>query len=337
MGKTRKSVWYKRAVRKMVGDNIYQNLHALKAFQSMSEPFPSQATPPDNIDWSTGLPPLERSDYLPLVYLVSPIQRSGTNFLNFMLKNHPALKVPEGTNWPEEQCLYSAAPELAAYVSQTVGYWTNWVRITTKRELHAKHLLARFGNGAISHFSNSLKPGQLPLFKTPDSGNVEWLFHMFPNVRVIILIRDGRDTVTSYINSWGGQSIFRRLVKRWAARIHEIRALQQFVERNGIKDQMCTVRYEDLLDDAPKQLRRIFEFLEIPADDYPWDSLASVPVLGSSTMKKDDQVHWKPVRKPKSFNPTGKWVAWSNYEKRVFKRYANDLLIELGYAEDDKW
>jgi protein-tyrosine sulfotransferase len=216
-------------------------------------------------------------------------------------------------------------------------YWTNWVTEMPDRELHAKRMLGKMGDGTIRHFSNAIANGELPLFKTPDSGNVEWLFHMFPNVRVILLIRDGRDTVTSYINSWGGQSIFRRLVKRWAARVHEVLALKEFVARNGIADRACLVRYEDLLEDAPSQLRRIFEFLDIPADEYPWDSLDYVPVLGSSSLKKNDEVHWKPVRKPDSFNPIGKWRTWSNHEKEIFKQYANELLISLGYAEDDTW
>ncbi len=119
--------------------------------------------------------------------------------------------------------------------------------------------------------------------------------------------------------------------------MNELFTLEEFVNANGLEDQYCLVSYDDLVMDEQAELRRIFSYLGLSEDVYPWESLDSVPVLGSSSFKMNDQVHWKPVKKPKTFNPIGKWHEWGPHEKSVFKRYAGQSLIRVGYAEDEDW
>lgn len=328
---------YKRWLRKFLGAERYQDAHALKVFQSISAPFPSQATQPANVDWSRAIEKSDRVSYTPAVYMVSPIQRSGTNYLHIMLGMHPDLSTVASLGWPQEQCLFSAGAKLAEYVSQTAGYWSNWVQDPSERQEHARRMMAQLGEGCLTHFAAAPERDGLMVFKTPDSGNVRWMYHMFPQMKVIVLVRDGRDAITSYINSWGGKSIFRRLCIRWNDRMNQLFDLQTFANENQYAAQLCFVKYEDLVQNPEASLREIFAFLDVSPEAYPYDSLAEIPVLGSSSMKAGDRVHWKPMSKPASFNPTGKWMDWSKHQRAVFKKYAGEALLKMKYEANDTW
>ncbi|GAB4237947.1 MAG: hypothetical protein Tsb0034_13320 [Ekhidna sp.] len=202
----------------------------------------------------------------------------------------------------------------------------------------AKRLMGFIGNGILSYFSEDLKSNQRLLLKTPDTGNIEDYFHLFPQTKVLILIRDGRDTVESFAKSWGGLATFKRMTRRWKDRIIQLESFQQRLNASGMKDKYLIVKYESLNENQEGEVMKALNFIGLEPDKYPWEALKKLPVLGSSDFRGESkEVNWKPLQKNDQFNPTGKWIEWSKGKKRTFKKIAGSELIRLGYEKDLNW
>lgn len=98
------------------------------------------------------------------------------------------------------------------------------------------------------------------------------IIEYFPNAKFIHLVRDGRDVACSFkeLNKNMSSSVYapklpseiNDIAKRWNFNIDTI---LNFFKENKIAN-LCTVRYEDLIMDTEKELRKICEYLELPFD-----------------------------------------------------------------------
>jgi protein-tyrosine sulfotransferase len=79
------------------------------------------------------------------------------------------------------------------------------------------------------------------------------------------------------------------------------------------------------------------EDLNLNDAHFPYDQIDTLPVKGSSALTPDGKMTWKPMEKPKSFNPIGRWAAWTDQQKGIFKRICGETLIGAGYAENQDW
>jgi hypothetical protein len=90
----------------------------------------------------------------------------------------------------------------------------------------------------------------------------EHVAELFPDAQFILLHRDPRDVVASYLEQYwvrGGTAL------RVANHVrHEFHIGQQVAKRLG-PDRFCTVRYEDLVEQPERELRRLCAFL---GEDY---------------------------------------------------------------------
>ncbi|MEM6831563.1 MAG: sulfotransferase, partial [Bacteroidota bacterium] len=251
----------------------------------------------------------------------------------------PKLVTPDFGDYPNEHCLYSYSDEIKKYAYQTVLAWSKWTKEGKYSvDEQTKKLTATIGDGIINYFTDELNADELLLFKTPDSGNIQDFFHLFPSEKVILLIRDGRDTVESFLKSWGGTALFKKMTIRWKNRMNQIERFMEQSKQSGFMDQLLLVNYEDLNATTEKELTKIFDFIDLDKKLYPWDDLEKIPILGSSTYRGDEaKVNWKPVEKKSDFNPSKKWENWSARKKRTFKKIAGDELINFGFAKDQRW
>lgn len=323
----------------ILGKKLYNDLRARHLFRDMESPFPLFQDTPFTMDWAC----YERDDIKirqqEVAYIVSPTQRSGTNYLSHMLNMHPKLQFPAGGDMPDEQCLYTYSESLKKYAYDTVSTWSKWVEGGEKvLNKHSKGLVRSMGEGILNYFRKYTDEGSVLLFKTPDAGHLENIFHLFGNGRVIVLIRDGRDTLESFSKSWGGDGAFGKMCERWSNRVDTIFRFKQMAEKSGMGDQILFVRYDELNNNTREELTKVLEFLKVETGVFPWDELKNVPVLGSSAHKtKDDMVHWNPVEKSDDFRPNKKWLMWTKKKKKIFKKEAGDNLIRLGFAESNDW
>ena len=172
-----------------------------------------------------------------------------------------------------------------------------------------------------------------------------------PEEYSIYIVRDGRDVVVSfyyYLNRFlpedqgGGRMRLRDRVRR----LGESRRFSAFVKEKAAEwaqdvrrslalkpDQV--VRYEDLNRDAGATLSRIFRAWGI--DMEPAVIAQSVEAFSFEHMagrKKGDEDSRSFFRK----GIIGDWhEKFSEADKRSFKQVAGDLLVELGYENDQSW
>jgi hypothetical protein len=122
------------------------------------------------------------------------------------------------------------------------------------------------------------------------------ILRLFPEARIINMIRDPRANLNSRKNKWrqfryqSNRIPSRRTLRHWA-HYHPISssflwrrtvtAAQPYVDSG----QILQVRFESVLSDPEKELRRICDFIGV---DYH-DSMQQVPVVGSSFTKPDPE------------------------------------------------
>lgn len=146
-------------------------------------------------------------------------------------------------------------------------------------------------------------------FKTPsDIPHLEFLTDLLPGARYIHITRDGRDVALSQLAKKGSfflelrgyrslsyANVFRRWVE-W-----EQKAVSA-LSRPGLK--VCHLRYEDLIADTERQLRRLTDFLEIPfesrmldyadhAHDYPKWEAGSTDVVQRRSVSDGSVGKWQ--------------------------------------------
>ena len=325
--------------KKIFGSRLYNDIRANYLFRDLDSPYPLYPDTPFHMDWSKNTNQQVNGEEIKAAYIVSPTQRSGTNFLSHMLDKHPDLVFPSGANLPDEQCLYTYSEHLKTYAYKTVSTWNKWVDGGEPAlQDHARSLMGAMGSGILKYFTQYVKPGSTLLFKTPDAGHLDNFFHLFQESRVVILVRDGRDTIESFSKSWGGKGAFRKMCERWSKRVDTMYEFIDMAEKAGLKDRIMITRYDYLNDKPREELPKIFAFLNVNADHYPWDEVDNIPVLGSSSYKGDQgEVHWKPIEKDEKFKPTQKWLSWDSSRKEIFKKEAGDNLIKLGFADNNDW
>jgi len=269
----------------------------------------------------------------PPIFLIGGHRRSGTNFVSEALQLHPDIATPLPLT--EDYLLY-ASHLLQQYVDTTVE--THWrKRFSTPEEVEvcAQALCRHLGAALYAFLRERIDPSKRLFTKTPDPDNVERFFTFFPNAKLILLVRDGRDVVESAHRSWPGTS-YEHWMRAWAA---GARRLLQFTR--GVGHACATrwrlYRYEELLRDRA-QFEDLLAFVEADARVYPWERLEALPTRGSSENRGGrTELHWDPVERPKNFNPLGRWSHWGWWRRWQFKRLAGAELRALGYVSDNNW
>jgi len=181
--------------------------------------------------------------------------------------------------------------------------------------------------------------------KTP--ANVFYLDRLFQNspaLRVIIMVRDGRDVACSmrvrFQDAMGGrESAFAHGVSRW-----KDENMQWLKHKDH--SSLLMVKYEDLIKNFEVTVQKIAEFLgeqcepELLAfhrSKKNYLHYARVDTAPEPTQEHINEFRNWQVHQP-LFDGSGRWrTEMSEEEKRVFKEKAGQLLIAFGYAEDLNW
>ena len=202
----------------------------------------------------------------------------------------------------------------------------------------------------------------------PGAHTVREIHDLYPEAKVIHVIRDGRDAEVSWMHHrWnrsrdqGGIQVLRpgEAERREAYRERggessgpglfdesELRArAAQWRETVGeatregpelLGGNYTEVRYEALLADAPAETARLLRFLGAGAGDEAVrrcvDAAGFERVSGGRRRGEEDPTSM--LRK----GVTGDWrEAFTEGDRRVFKEEAGDLLVGLGYEKDHDW
>jgi hypothetical protein len=317
------------------------------------------------------------------VFFVVGYQKSGTTWLMKMLDAHPEILCqgegrPFGRNWRQENLkrLQASYPPTSLYnaiaTAEDLRYWVER-SVWTKRDDADEHIghLTRL---AVEYFltqrllgSGKKQVGDKTVLHEP--GIVREIGEIFPEARVIHIIRDGRDVAVSAMHHrWnqardvGGtvelspdelarREAYRRdpraLVEgeegiftegwlesrtaRWAERIGS-------AAKDGpalLGSNYAEVRYEDLLVQPEREMKRLFGHLG--ADTA--EPVVKRCVEAASFEKLSDGR--ERGEEAASFFRKGIAGDWKNTftrkDKEIFKAAAGDLLVQLGYERDQDW
>ena len=271
------------------------------------------------------------------VFIVSPTPRSGTNFLMHALVAVGFCEPPSRRVLTREDHLLKTSGLLTQYVEETAKIWSLWEKDAATLNSSSDELLAAIGSGILRFIGGPTDSSKRVVIKTPTSASLHNFPRLFPSCRVILLVRDGRDTTESQVQSW--QHVpYASAFAQWAQGARELLEFSSNCRR-GRGVSWVLIRYEHLLTDTAAVLKSIGSFLDIHTDHLDLEAVARLPVYGSSEIGKKigSRFEWCVEAKPQGFNPIGRWRNWPLERRELFKRLAGKELIDLGYEGAEAW
>src|ERR687890_791830 len=312
------------------------------------------------------------------VFFVVGQQKSGTTWLMRMLDSHPEILCKGegrffGKGWRRESVKQTDAKRPPGSLYNAIldaEYLRLWIErsVWSRNEAADEHvdnilsmMIGYFLVGELSKTRKRLVGDKSPLL-TPDT--IKEISGVYPEARVIHIIRDGRDAAVSAVDhSWnfgkrrgartsakreayyenaGGprkmrESLFagnslRKLAAEWDARVS--RTIEDGPALLG--DNYTEVRYEDLLERPEAEMARLLGFLGAEAGERTVRHC-----VDSASFEKLSKGRRRDEEDATSFFRKGVAGDWKNVftarDKQVFKEQAGGLLVRLGYEENDHW
>ena len=142
-------------------------------------------------------------------------QRSGTNFLRDLLLLHPDCVPARAPIW--EDFALDDVRLLDVYIERTAARWPeSW---SVPKPLVAGEISAELGSAVVRSMIG-VREGKTTIAKTPSVQGLEAFSRFFPDERLILLVRDGRDVVESMVRSFGWS--FERALHTWTVAANAI-------------------------------------------------------------------------------------------------------------------
>ncbi len=259
------------------------------------------------------------------IILLSACPRSGSNYLENLLSLHPQCrksKVPEDFFLANSETLLNFCRSVA---ESWDDWWLRRLGGPSRLAMHIGTALLRFADlgpekeGPVCDFRLVLR--------SPTTEGIATATTLFPNARVLVLVRDGPATVELGRRSFGWP--YEEAMLAWRQSVR--RVFSFLASADGPRCQL--VRFEDLAADPAREIARVIAFLGLDPALYPFVRVDEIPVLGSSSFGRTDgeRVHWRPVPKDPSFDPLARAQSWPAHRLARFAWLAGAEQRKLGY------
>ena len=163
--------------------------------------------------------------------------------------------------------------------------------------------------------------------KTPAPDGADSFCDLFPDGRLVVLMRDGRDAVTSAVKSFAWMD--------WEYALHDwVRGADSLdrVLATSDPERVGVFRFEDLWTAERDEVRRLVEFCGLDPHNFPFDQAAALPVLNSSeSMSQSGRLTWQPVDRSEAFDPRARWANWTPEQLSRFNWLAGPVAERFGY------
>lgn len=138
------------------------------------------------------------------------------------------------------------------------------------------------------------------------------------DIRVLLMIRDGRGTVFSYMRRYG--LTLQEATREWRQACMEYREIDRYIDPSRI----MTIRYEDLCDHPEETLAAVHEFLDIEPHGFEGIHTSRHHLLGNAMR----------LRKNERLRRDDLWRSELTAEElQTFERMAGDINRRYGYAD----
>ena len=144
----------------------------------------------------------------------------------------------------------------------------------------------------------------------------------FPDMKVIHIVRDGRDSSLSWRNARFGPKHIYHLAVRWRDYLLRVDELKSQLR----EDMFMEVRYEDLLDEPEAITRKICDFI---GEEFSEDMLA---FYQGKVSYPTDKKNLSNLKQPLIRSNKNKWLKeMDDEEVRIFEAIAGDMLKNYNY------
>jgi hypothetical protein len=163
---------------------------------------------------------------------------------------------------------------------------------------------------------------------------IDRLLHLYPQSRILWMIRDGRDVAVSIRDRSGS---LEEGIKRW---VEDNCAATSYSSHSNI----LLVKYEDLVTAFEETARGVLAFLSEPFASEVLEYHSTPKHFYSETVAKpptpagSNHVQYRnwQINQP-IFDGRGKWQTLTAEERALIKGQASDLLASYGYADSNSW
>lgn len=262
-----------------------------------------------------------------LLFIFGIMPRSGTNFLFELLLRAPPFA-------------RSAIPFAELPILAGEEYFRGPVDLIGRVHRESGKAFARMEwmAYATAGFRNRVLdiagPGSITLIKNPLVWNIELWPVLFPQDHMLLLIRDARYIVDSFMRTLihsGMSRTFEDVCIETALAIDKSMAFLASQPAN----RLMLLRYEDVVRDKSGAVSRVSEWLGESTAIADREVLEHLPVYGSSVYSNrtsDGSVDWTPVAADEGFDPTNRTLSWTTGQQRIFDRVCGAQNARLGYG-----
>jgi|GEM_PF-3011338 len=153
---------------------------------------------------------------------------------------------------------------------------------------------------------------------------VSKLQKIFPGAIFVHMLRDGRDACASMAARGWYEGSFRRICEHWTTCVLSAQSAAQ-----AGHDQYIEVRFEDLVTDPDRELKRVSKFFRLEVDarmlDHSRLATEEIPNAGGGIHKK--------LLRPLDAGEIGKWKSALTYwQEAIFLAVAGKVARDVGYG-----
>ena len=255
------------------------------------------------------------------LYFVAGCPRSATSAFSWALSEHEELQTSAESNF-----IYYLLrdPDSVIYTSYDTAKkvddgWFN------KHGVSKSQYLEYMGVGIRNLFS-SICETNIFLEQSPENILIaDKIIEMFPDTKIIHMIRDGREVVSSMLKSgfkspWSKD--FQLACETWN---HFVKKGYEFSQK--YPENIINVYQKDLVYDTENAVKRVFEFLDLEYEENTVKYLQTKRV--NSSYGNDKKNNFKTAKDP-SLLKKPQWEKWSNREKKQFDKIAGKTMKEIG-------
>jgi hypothetical protein len=278
--------------------------------------------------------------------LIVGAPRSGTTWLQKLMASHPRLKTGQETDIFDVYI----GPQLRAWRMQSDDKRSGRGGVGLGCYFHEEEFLRNLSDYLavlLKPVLGSLRDDEYFVEKTPGHAlYIPEILELMPKVRIIHILRDGRDVVASLLaasRDWGknwAPPKANAAAYMWVKHVRAVRASAHLIPSG----QFYELRYEDLFLDPLASISSIFQFLNIPWSDAGLkdavernrpDALsqanATVIPLSGEFGDKSGPVVQDPPRFIRRATPGGWRTDLSFWEKLQVWKIARNMLKQNGY------